>query len=176
MNNQVQFKNVEPRLLGPMSLLVQGNNNETAKGIDLVLPAFSWALDMKIFLPVPEALLRSNANEGYRCINQDIEYFLFSPPIMCLSIRFNDQFYKKYKDSVDPESAYDILTKRINEKMEADEQLKHQETEQKLQKDAEKSQRTEKSTMEKVMSSPITRQIGTAIVRGLFGMLTGKRR
>lgn len=109
MNNQVQFKNVEPRLLGPMSLLVQGNNNETAKGIDLVLPAFSWALDMKIFLPVPEALLRSNANEGYRCINQDIEYFLFSPPIMCLSIRFNDQFYKKYKDYIEDKSNFKLM-------------------------------------------------------------------
>jgi len=109
MNNQVQFKNVEPRLLGPMSLLVQGNNNEPAKGIDLVLPAFSWALDLKIFLPVPQALLRSNSNEGYRCINQDIEYFIFSPPIMCLSIRFNDEFYKKYQDYIEDKSNFKLM-------------------------------------------------------------------
>ena len=109
MNNQVQFKNVEPRLLGPMSLLVQGNNNEAAKGIDLVLPAFSWALDLKIFLPVPKALLRSNANEVYRCINQDIEYFIFSPPIMCLSIRFNDQFYEKYQAYIEDKSNFKLM-------------------------------------------------------------------
>ncbi|MBC7746287.1 MAG: DUF853 family protein [Flavobacterium sp.] len=93
----------------------------------------------------------------------------------CDSLLQLSGLYKKYKDSVDPESAYDILTKRINEKMEVDEQLKNQQTEQKIQKDVEKLQRTEKSMMEKVMNSPITRQIGTAIVRGLFGMLSGKR-
>lgn len=79
--------------------------------------------------------------------------------------------YRKYQETIDPESAYDILTKRISEKLaEADDVKK--------QADIEKEnspKRNEKSTFEKVINAPITRQIGTAIVRGLFGMLTGKK-
>jgi hypothetical protein len=53
--------------------------------------------------------------------------------------------------------------------MAADEEIKEQEIENRP------SSRAEKSTFEKVINAPITRQIGTAIVRGLFGMLTGKK-
>ncbi|MDN3587234.1 DUF853 family protein [Pedobacter aquatilis] len=83
--------------------------------------------------------------------------------------------YGKYKDTIDPESAYDILTKRINEQIAADAQVK-QEAEAKKQEEIEsKPKPGEKSIIEKVMGATITRQIGKEIVRGLFGMLTGKK-
>lgn len=85
-------------------------------------------------------------------------------------MRSSDNF-KKYQEVIDPESAYDILTKRVNEKLEEEKTIKKKEIEEK--ENAPK--RNEKSTFEKVISAPITRQIGTAIVRGLFGMLTGKK-
>lgn len=83
--------------------------------------------------------------------------------------------YGKYKETIDPESAYDILTKRINEQIAAEEQIK-QEAEEKKQEEIEnKPKPGEKSLIEKVMGATITRQIGKEIVRGLFGMLTGKK-
>jgi len=79
--------------------------------------------------------------------------------------------YAKYKDPIDPESAYDILTKRINEQTAAAEKEKQ---EAKAQKES-KPKPGEKSLVEQVMGATITRQIGKEIVRGIFGMLTGKK-
>jgi DNA helicase HerA-like ATPase len=73
---------------------------------------------------------------------------------------------KKYQETIDPESAYEILTNRINEKQAA------QETE--IQQE-ETPKKGEKSLVEQVMGATITRQIGKEIVRGIFGMLTGKK-
>lgn len=73
---------------------------------------------------------------------------------------------EKYKESIDPESAYEILTKRINDKLE--------QTQEEVQKDII-PKKEEKSLVEQVMGATITRQIGKEIVRGLFGMLTGKK-
>jgi len=80
------------------------------------------------------------------------------------------EFYKKYKETVDPRSAFEILSEKINTVKEVQDQLK-----------AEKGQaprpagraRQQKSTIEEVMSSPITRQVGKELVRGVFGMLFG---
>lgn len=79
--------------------------------------------------------------------------------------------YKKYQETIDPESAYDILTERVNEKLKQEEQERQQQEEQK----AETRRPQEKSRVEEIINAPITRQIGREIVRGLFGMLTGKR-
>ncbi|HQS50389.1 MAG TPA: DUF853 family protein [Daejeonella sp.] len=87
----------------------------------------------------------------------------------CDTLMQSSSLYQKYQEVIDPISAYDILTQRINEKMAADEQVKEQEIE------SRPSARAEKSTFKKVINAPITRQIGTANVRGLFGMLTGKK-
>ncbi|MET0572852.1 MAG: helicase HerA-like domain-containing protein [Pedobacter agri] len=83
--------------------------------------------------------------------------------------------YLKYKDAVDPESAYDILTKRINGRAAAEEQEKQEVAAQKQQEIESKPKPGEKSFIEKVMGATITRQIGKEIVRGIFGMLTGKK-
>lgn len=87
------------------------------------------------------------------------------------SIMQASDLYKKYQEVIDSESAYEILSKRVNEKLAGEEADKQSETEEK----EKATLRGEKSTMEKVLNAPITRQIGTAIVRGLFGMLTGKK-
>ncbi|MBS1950068.1 MAG: uncharacterized protein OJF59_002283 [Cytophagales bacterium] len=70
--------------------------------------------------------------------------------------------FKKYKDSVDPVSAFELLNERIQS---------HQ-SEQQSAPPVTKG-RPEKSTIEQVLSSPITKQVGKEIVRGVFGMLFG---
>ncbi|MGV8879468.1 MAG: helicase HerA-like domain-containing protein [Sphingobacteriaceae bacterium] len=83
----------------------------------------------------------------------------------------SSDLYRKYQEIIDPVSAYEILIKRINDKQaEIDLSQQQQATEKPLR---EKS--GEKSTIEQVFNAPITRQIGREIVRGLFGMLTGKK-
>ena len=97
------------------------------------------------------------------------------PVADCDTLLQSSPLYSKYKETIDPESAYEILTKRVNEKMAEDETTRKQEEDLKKQEAEDRPRPGEKSTMEKVMNAPITRQIGTAIVRGLFGMLTGKK-
>jgi DNA helicase HerA-like ATPase len=75
---------------------------------------------------------------------------------------------RKYAEVINAESAYEILTKRVNEKMLAEEQ-------EALEEPVRSARPAEKNIVEKVMGATITRQIGKEIVRGLFGMLTGKK-
>ena len=89
----------------------------------------------------------------------------------CDTIMQASSLYQKYQETIDPESAYDILTRRVNEKLAEEEEVKQRSIEEK----ENTPKRGEKSTIEKVINAPITRQISTAIVRGLFGMLTGKK-
>lgn len=76
--------------------------------------------------------------------------------------------YKKYKETVDPESAFEILNKRLQAHQEQAEEKEKAE-----QAKPQKAGRQEKSTLEKVMTSPVTQQIGKSLVRGVFGMLFG---
>lgn len=73
--------------------------------------------------------------------------------------------YHKYKDAVDPESAFEILSERLA----AAEEVKPA----KAAGSRSTSRRQEKSTFEEVMSSPVAKQVGKEIVRGVFGMLFG---
>lgn len=78
------------------------------------------------------------------------------------------EFYKKYKDAIDPRSAFEIL----GEKMNAARQGQEESTTQAAPK-SRSSARKEKSTLEEVMASPVTKQIGKELVRGVFGVLFG---
>lgn len=89
----------------------------------------------------------------------------------CDTLMQSSTLYQKYQEVIDPQSAYDILTKRVNEKMAEEDEIKQRTIGEK----ESAAKRGEKSAFEKVINAPITRQIGTAIVRGLFGMLTGKK-
>jgi len=72
----------------------------------------------------------------------------------------------KYSQAVDPQSAFEILSKRMDQ----------QEEEEAPERKTASSRRKDKSTFEEVMASPITRQVGREIVRGVFGMLFGTTR
>ena len=71
--------------------------------------------------------------------------------------------------TIDPVSAFEMLTDRVNEKMAEEQELKN-DTEENY-----KPQASEKTIVKQVMGATITRQIGKEIVRGLFGMLIGKK-
>jgi uncharacterized protein len=81
--------------------------------------------------------------------------------------------YKKYKDASDPKSAYEMLTERVNGRMEEEEKVKEEKEAAREEEKRPASKRAEKSTMEKVVSSPVTQQFGKSLVRGLMGMLFG---
>jgi DNA helicase HerA-like ATPase len=74
--------------------------------------------------------------------------------------------YAKYARAVDPESAFEMLSKKISD---AANEPEAPEAEAK----SAGRPRPEKSTFEQVLASPVTRQIGRELVRGVFGMLFG---
>ncbi|WP_138481003.1 helicase HerA-like domain-containing protein [Dyadobacter bucti] len=75
--------------------------------------------------------------------------------------------YMKYKDPIDPESAYEILTKRMEESARAETAAKQEVEEMKKAKE-------EGGMISDVLSSPLAKQIGREVVRGVFGMLFGR--
>lgn len=86
----------------------------------------------------------------------------------------------KYNRTVDPESAHEILTEKIKQ---AQEDAHQEELKQQQQKARKVSRRKEKSTIEKIMSNPTTRQIGRTVAReltrgllGALGISTSTRR
>lgn len=70
--------------------------------------------------------------------------------------------YQKYFKAVDPQSAFEILGDRMQQ---------HEEDE--PERKTTSRGRKEKSTFEEVMGSPVAKQVGREIVRGVFGMLFG---
>lgn len=90
----------------------------------------------------------------------------------CKKLMESSDLYKKYQEVVDPISAYEILTQRIEEKNAS---VAAKAPKEEVKKTTRTSSRAEKSTFEKVVNAPITKQIGREIVRGLFGMITGKK-
>lgn len=95
--------------------------------------------------------------------------------IDCEKLMQASPLYTKYQQAVDPVSAFEMLTDRINLKLAEENEAKAAEEEQKRQEEESKPKPGEKSLVEKVMGATITRQIGKEIVRGIFGMLTGKK-
>ena len=77
--------------------------------------------------------------------------------------------YKKYKDAIDPESAFEILEKRIKQKPADDEAKKDDE------ETTKPAAKNEKSTFEKIINAPIVKTIGAQLVRSTFSMLFGGR-
>lgn len=76
----------------------------------------------------------------------------------------NSDLYKKYQETVDPQSAFEILNARMKQQAE--------EVEDKASTKSSAGRR-EKSTFEEVISSPVAKQVGRELVRGVFGMLFG---
>ena len=78
----------------------------------------------------------------------------------------------KYKETVNPESAYEILNKKLAQALEEKAAIEEAKIQQKNEQ-ASSSGRHEKSTLEQVLASPITKEVGKQLVRGVFGMLFG---
>lgn len=95
--------------------------------------------------------------------------------IDCEKLMQASPLFSKYQETVDPVSAFEMLTDKINQKMAEENEQKAAVEEQKKAEKESKAKPGEKSIVEEVMGATITRQIGKEIVRGLFGMLTGKK-
>jgi hypothetical protein len=91
--------------------------------------------------------------------------------------------YRKYKEAIDPQSAFEVLSQKmemIREKQEMERQ-REEYTRSQTRTTSSRSgsttstgrRRAQKSTFEQVMNSTVTRQIGREIVRGVFGVLFG---
>ncbi len=80
----------------------------------------------------------------------------------------SSEIYRKYEKTVDPMSAHEILTERLNNQRMEDVPPVVNTTSRKVKE--------EKGMVETVLSSSVGRQIGRELVRGMFGMLFGKRR
>lgn len=78
----------------------------------------------------------------------------------------SSEFYRKYEKTIDPVSAQDILSSRMAQ----------QQTPAGAPVYKSSQRKAEKGMVEQVLSSSVGRQIGRELVRGVFGMLFGKRR
>ena len=87
-------------------------------------------------------------------------------------IKFAQIIYK-YENRLDRESAYEVLSGKIEEAQEESRQEEYRKMQDKAA--PQRSSRSEKSTIEKVVNSTTTRQIGNTIAReitrGLLGVL-----
>jgi uncharacterized protein len=75
------------------------------------------------------------------------------------------EMHAKYKDTVDPQSAFELLEERMQQQEEEEEEEKP------VRRAA--AGRKEKSTFEQVIGSPVAKQVGKELVRGVFGLLFG---
>jgi DNA helicase HerA-like ATPase len=80
------------------------------------------------------------------------------------------KLYKKYQENIDPQSAFEILEARMQKQEEA----QHESAERKTTSRQMGRTKEEKSTFEEVLASPVAKQVGRELVRGVFGMLFGK--
>lgn len=125
--------------------------------------------------------IRTFPKSAFYDMEQQFTVAHLSPPASFMGPLTNEEYnqqltqsdmYKKYKDSVDPQSAFELLTER----MEAlEEEAEERKTAERAGAPARRttSQRREKSTFEEVMSSSVAKQVGREVVRGIFGMLFG---
>ncbi|MBK8352870.1 MAG: DUF853 family protein [Chitinophagales bacterium] len=92
--------------------------------------------------------------------------------------------YRKYKETIDPESAYEILGAKIEqaqqqqaEQIAQELQEKEQAKLEKEQAKAEKTTKAGKSTLDKMLNNTVTRQLARTatreVTRGLLGVLKG---
>lgn len=87
------------------------------------------------------------------------------PPSEYDALLKGSEMYNKYKETIDPASAFEMLNEKV---------LAVQEQQAAAQQQpAQRSGRAEKSTFEQVMTSPVAKQVGRELVRGVFGMLFG---
>jgi DNA helicase HerA-like ATPase len=87
------------------------------------------------------------------------------------SLLNSSSLFAKYKESIDTESAFEILNERMKQYDEEQEAIKEEKARSKASSTGRVKQ--EKSAFEEVLKSPIAKQVGKELVRGVFGMLFG---
>lgn len=90
-------------------------------------------------------------------------------PVEYQQLLDQSEMFRKYKDALDPLSAFEILNERVLAIRKEQEEAAPADT----PRPAARAVRQEKSTFEQVMSSPVAKQVGRELVRGVFGMLFG---
>lgn len=80
----------------------------------------------------------------------------------------SSDLYRKYRDAVDPQSAFELLNERMKQQQTKAEEVREEKGQSRT------STRREKSTFEEVISSPMAKQVGRELVRGVFGVLFGR--
>jgi DNA double-strand break repair helicase HerA and related ATPase len=84
------------------------------------------------------------------------------------SILKNSRISHKYNQTIDRESAHEILMERIESKL-AEAESKQDEKE--LARTSNKPKQAQKTQFEKIMTSPVTRTIAREVTRGVLGVL-----
>jgi hypothetical protein len=115
-------------------------------------------------------------------IPTEVAYTHLVPPVAVMgplddaeanALMHGSEMYKKYFNAIDPTSAVEILNRRMRGNSAPETQNTQEETVLPPKPSAERKTK-EKSVIEEVMSSSVTRSIGRELVRGLFGVLFGK--
>ncbi len=133
--------------------------------------AFITALNEKgIPTPLAHVLLRAPQSRMDILTDQEID-----------AIIRRSQIARKYNEEIDTHSAQEILSQKMNQilREQEEEELQKQREKERAQMDrgttSTRSRRTEKSTFEKIVDNPTTRQIGrtlaSELTRGLLGVL-----
>ena len=115
-------------------------------------------------------------------IPTEVAYTHLVPPVAVMgpldeaeanALMHGSEMYKKYFNAIDPTSAVEILNRRMRGNSAPETQNTQEETVLPPKPSVERKTK-EKSVIEEVMSSSVTRSIGRELVRGLFGVLFGK--
>ncbi|MCS6929694.1 MAG: DUF853 domain-containing protein [Saprospiraceae bacterium] len=137
-------------------------------------PITSWykTEDLLTHLGIGEALLSALNEKG---VPTPLVHVLVRPPETRMDVLTSEELerivaqsklVRKYNQEIDRQSAYEILTEKIQEVQERSPQKEIP---------SARPTRPEKSVFEQVLDSPVTRQIGTTIAReltrGLLGVL-----
>jgi uncharacterized protein len=96
-------------------------------------------------------------------------------PVEIEQIMFRSRIKHKYDEVINRESAYEILTGKIAEATSQEQEKKMAQQEAREAQHSVPRGRSEKSTFEKVLASPVAKQVGRtvaqSVVRGLLGVL-----
>lgn len=139
--------------------------------------------DLITQLGIGEAFVTALNEKG---IPTPITHCLMTPPQSRMDILSEEEMktlisksnlYKKYKDTHDPESAFEVLSAKMEQLQQQEEQEAAAKQEAKQAKSTAKTTKAQKTTLDKMLNSTVTRQIArtatTTLTRGLLGALKG---
>jgi predicted flap endonuclease-1-like 5' DNA nuclease len=145
--------------------------------------SFYQVEDLITQLGIGEAFVTALNEKG---IPTPLVHCLMTPPQSRMDILNEEEMnvliqksslYKKYKATADPESAFEILSAKMEQLQQQEAEVEQAKAEAKQAKTTARTAKAEKSTLDKVLSNTVTRQIArtatTTLTRGLLGALKG---